>query len=432
MSPLRLLFPLAVALAACTEPTPPASGPRPTDLDTLWADGDAVAMDSATVARLIATNPLWETALRLHYDALVVDGHVDTPTEMLLRGYRLADRHRTGHVDLPRMVEGGLDAAFLSLWVSRQLGEGPAATARAMAMLDEVERQVAALPDATIARTAEEVRRITEAGGTAFLLGIEGGHAIAGDVEMLRRFASRGVRYVTLTHTNTNRLADSSQDTPLHDGLSPLGEEMIREMNRLGVLPDVSHVSDATLADVLRVSRGPVIASHSSARALVANPRNLTDDQMRGIAASGGVVMINFYAPTVNGAITQEVMDAAMNQLRTRHGGDLTQLWTAIAEEQRARGLREGTLEDVLDHIEHAVRVAGADHVGLGSDFDGVPELPAGLEDVTRLPWITHGLLQRGMPETDVRKILGDNILRALAEAERAAGESPRLGASAD
>ena len=432
MPPLRLVLPLALAALACgaDAPAPSTSGPRradPAPTDTLVADGDLVPLDSAVVARLVAEDPLWADALRIHFDALVIDGHVDTPTEMLLRGYDLGARHRasggSAHVDLPRMTEGGLDAPFFSLWVSRQFGEGPRATARALAMLDEVERQLAALPDAEIARTSDDVRRITRGGGAAILLGLEGGHALAGDVDVLRDLAARGVRYVTLTHTNTNRLADSSQDEPRHGGLSPLGEAMVREMNRLGVLPDVSHVSDSTLADVLRVSQGPVLASHSSARALVANPRNLTDDQMRGIARTGGVVMINAYSPMVNGRLTEEVMDAAMERLRTRHGGDLGQLWRAIAEEQRARGIPEATLDDVLDHIEHAVEIAGADHVGLGTDFDGVPQLPAGFGDVTRLPWVTYGLLRRGMPEADVRKVLGANALRALEEAERLAAD---------
>ncbi|OZC04746.1 hypothetical protein BSZ36_14330 [Rubricoccus marinus] len=382
-------------------------------------------MDSATVARLIAEDPLWEDALRIHYDALIMDGHIDTPTEMLLRRYRFASRHRarggSAHVDLPRMIEGGLDAPFFAIWVSRDLGEGENATRRATDMVAEIERQITAASGVEIARTAADVRRVTARGDKVVLLGLEGGHALAGSVDVLRDLAAAGVRYVTLTHTNSNKLADSSQDRPIHDGLSELGEEMVREMNRMGVLVDVSHVSDATLDDVLRVSTAPVIASHSSARALVDNPRNLSDDQMRAIAASGGVVMINYYNPVVNRRLTPEVMEAARQRLERTYGGDGAKLWTAVREEQQARKIPEPTLDDVVAHIEHAVQVIGADHVGLGSDFDGVPRLPDGLGDVTRLPWVTYGLLRGGMSETDVRKVLGLSTLRVLEDAERVA-----------
>lgn len=438
LSPLAMPLAVAVGVAACgADPTPvdtppPASGDSVSSAvasgarsDSLFADGGAIAMEAEAVERLIAADPLWADALRIHYDALVMDGHIDTPTEMLSRGYAFGDRHRpqsgTAHVDLPRMIEGGLDAPIFSIWVSRNLGEGPRATDHARDMIAEVERQLDGLAGAELAGTGADIRRITARGDKAILLGLEGGHALAGSAEVLRELAASGVRYVTLTHTNSNKLADSSQDEARHGGLSLLGEEIVLEMNRLGVIPDVSHVSDATVDDVLRVSRGPVIASHSSARALVDNPRNLTDRQMRQIAASGGVVMINFYNPVVNSGLTPEVMEAVRQRLRRDYGGDLGNLWTAIREEQLARGIPEPSLDDVVDHIAHAVRVAGADHVGLGSDFDGVPRLPTGLGDVTRLPWITYGLLRRGLSEADVRKVLGSNTLRALEDAEQVA-----------
>ena len=449
---LRALAPalLAALLPACTGdaapppvPDAPSSDAAPDTLadpgspgragGVLSADGGAVALDSSTVARLVAEDPLWADALRLHYSAIVVDGHVDTPSAMV-DGYRIGRRHRPRaggrHVDLPRMVEGGLDAPFFALYVSRTYGEGAAATARAFAMLDAVERQVGELAagspgqaGAAIARSAADVRRLRAEGRRAILLGLEGGHALAGDPEVLRRLAARGVRYVTLTHTNANRLADSSQDRPRHGGLSELGRAMLAEMNRLGVLPDVSHASDATVAAVVAASRGPVIASHSSCRALVDNVRNLTDGQMRAIAATGGVVMVNAHPPVVNGALTPDVMAAAYARVEQQHGGDLARLWTAVEAEQRARGLPGPSLDDYLDHVEHALAVVGPDHVGLGTDMDGVPGLPAGLEDVTRLPWITHGLLARGVPEATVRRVLGANALRALAEAERLAAD---------
>ena len=398
MTALPALLPVAAALvglaAACghdaPEPAPPASvdapaapGARADSLDT--ADGGAVALPAAEVDRLVAGDPLWAEALRIHYDAVVIDGHVDTPSIMLDRGYLLKNRHEGDHLDLPRMVEGGLDGAFFSIYVARRYGEGQAATDRALAMISEVQRQVAGLDGAELARTAGDVGRIRGRGARAVLLGLEGGHALQGDPAVLRLLAANGVRYVTLTHTNTNAFADAATDAPRWGGLNRLGEELVAEMNRLGVLVDLSHVSDATFADALRASRAPVILSHSSCRALHRHARNASDEMLRALAANGGVVMINFYRTYLG-----------------RRGVDV---------------------ETVLDHIDHAVEVAGVDHVGLGSDFDGVPALPRGLGDVTRLPYLTYGMLQRGHSEADVRKILGGNTLRVLAEAEQVAAE---------
>ena len=381
---------LALSAAACAdEPrtagaTPPPAAAAPPDTTDRTAGG-AVGLPDSTVARLIAEDPLWERALRVHYDAVVVDGHVDTPTLMLDEGYAFGERHAPesgrAHVDLPRMAEGGLDAAFFSLFVSQHYGEGARATARATAMLDEVERQLASLDGAEIARTAADVRRIAGEGRAAVLLGLEGGHALQADTAVLRDLARRGVRYVTLTHTNTNAWADASTDVARWGGLNETGRQLVREMNRLGVLVDLSHVSDAAFADALAVTSVPVVLSHSSARSLHEHARNVTDDMLRALAENGGVVMVNFFPDYVTGGAA--------------------------------------TLDDVLDHVEHVARVAGADHVGLGSDFDGVPVLPDGLEDVTRLPWLTYGLLERGVSEADVRKILGGNVLRVLEAAER-------------
>jgi len=424
---------LALLVAACASPDAPPVDTAPTDpaADTATAspaDGGRVALDSAAVARLVAEDPLWERALALHYDALVVDGHVDTPWWILDEGYDPGERHTplpTKHqVDFPRMTEGGLDAAFFAVYVDTDYGEGPAATDRALALIAAVERAVAAHPDrAALARTAADVEEIARGGRHAVLLGLENGSALQGSPEVLRQLAALGVRYVTLTHTTSHGWADSSQDRPRHGGLSDTGRTLVAEMNRLGVLVDVSHVSDSTLADVAALTRAPIIASHSSARALVDLSRNLSDDGLRTVARTGGVVMVNFYGRVVNRHLTPEVTAAALARLDRTHGGDLRHLFPVLGEEEAARHLPPPTLDDVLDHIAHIARVAGVDHVGLGSDFDGVTQLPEGLEDVTRLPWITHGLLARGFSESDVRKILGGNILRVLAEAERVAGD---------
>jgi membrane dipeptidase len=383
------------------------------------SDGGRIAMDSATVARLVAEDPLWERALAIHYDAIVVDGHLDTPWWILDDGYDPNVRHDplpTKHqVDFPRMTEAGLDAAFFAVYVARSYGEGEAATERALALIEAtVEAVGRSAGRAEIARTADDIERIARAGRHAVVLALEGGHALQSSPEVLRGLADEGMRYVTLTHISSHGWADSSQDEPRHGGLSEAGRELIREMNRLGVLVDVSHASDEVLRDVVEITAAPIIASHSSARALVPLDRNLSDDGIRAIAGTGGVVMVNFYGRVVNPRLTPEVIAAAGR----RAGGDMRQIFPALGEEESARGIPPPTLEDVLDHIEHVARVAGPDHVGLGSDFDGATQLPAGLEDVTRLPWITYGLLKRGFSEEDVRKMLGGNVLRVMREAE--------------
>lgn len=397
MSPPPVLVAALLALAVACGREPPAPGLEAPPADAPAAETGLEARPDTTepsdggrvlhpdAARLEARDPLWARALRLHYDAVVLDGHVDTPTLVLDRGYRLGERHRAQHLDLPRMAEGGLDGAFFSIYVARSYGEGQAATDRALAMIDAVQRQVAGLDGAEVVRTADGVLEAARAGRRAVLLGLEGGHALQGSPDVLRLLAANGVRYVTLTHSNTNSFADAATDAPRWGGLNERGRELVAEMNRLGVLVDLSHASDATFADALEATRAPVILSHSSCRALHDHARNASDAMLEALADNGGVILINFY--------------------RTYLG-------------RGAVGI-----EAVLDHVDHAVRVAGVDHVGLGSDFDGVPSLPDGLGDVTRLPWVTHGLLARGYAEGDVRKILGGNALRVLGEAERVAAE---------
>jgi membrane dipeptidase len=387
-------------------------------------DSGRVALPAATQADLVAQDSLWHQALRLHYRTLVVDGHVDTPLLMLDEDYTLAERHsfRRAHLDLPRMEQGGLDAPFFSIYVAPYYGNEARAVGRARAMIDEVTRQVEATDEAELATTAEDIRRIARSGRAAILLGLEGGHALAASPDTLRALADAGIRYVTLTHVNTNRWADSSQDDPRHGGLTDLGREMVRTMNEEGVLVDLAHVSDATFSDALAVSSEPVIVSHSSCRHLTPTVRNVSDEQLRAVAENGGVVMINFFDAMVNPALDSTVFAAAHRQLE-REGKGLRSLWSAVYDVKRARDLSGARLSDVLDHIDHAVEVAGVDHVALGSDFDGVFDLPQGLEDVTRLPWITYGLLKRGYTEAEITKILGGNTLRVLQAAGREGGE---------
>ena len=389
---LAVVLVLGVAIS-CTDAEPgalaeEASEPEPVEADSTDAlsDGGVIAMPTAQADALIASDPLWADALRIHYDALVIDGHIDTPSLMLDRGYRLGERHRGEHVDLPRMVEGGLDGAFFSIYVARAYGEDERATQRAVSMIEEVLRQTDETDGVEVARSADDVRAIRQRGGRAILMGLEGGHALQGSPDVLRRLWANGIRYVTLTHTNTNSWADASTDAPRWGGLNDLGRQLVTEMNRLGVLVDLSHVSDATFADALETTTAPVILSHSSCRALRDHARNVSDEMLAALADNGGVIMINFYRTYV--------------------------------------GRGRVTTETVLDHIDHAIETAGPDHVGLGSDFDGVPSLPTGLGDVTRLPWITYGMLQRGHSEETVRKVLGGNVMRVLAQAERVSQET--------
>jgi membrane dipeptidase len=379
-------------------------------------------------------------AAALHRDALVMDGHNDVPTWILDYGFDLAmdggdPRKRPAalywvlgwalpaprgeqlatHTDLARLRAGGVDAQWLSIWahddyVPRGPHEAGRATGRAMAMLAAVEEQLRRHPEAlALARSAAEVRAAAAAGRIAVLLGLEGGHALEGSLDTLRAFHARGVRYVTLTWSNTNEWADSSGDAARHGGLGARGVELVREMNRLGMLVDVSHVSDETFWDVLETTRAPVIASHSSARAIADHPRNLSDEMLRAVAANGGVVMVNF------GDLFLDPHKTSRLELAAR--------WIA------GLGRPRTPLALLADHVEHVARVAGADHVGLGSDFDGVPWLPEGMEDVSCFPNLTLELLRRGWSEADLRRLLGENALRVMAAAEAAAAAAPEQAA---
>lgn len=391
---------------------------------------DAVAVDSGAVLLpqirqniLTEEDSLWADALRVHYNAIVIDGHIDTPTLMVDRGYVLRERHlsREGHVDLPRMFEGGLDGAFFGLYVPVSLGESAAAGRRARRMIAEVKQQVAASPDsAEMAYSAADVRRIARSRRKAVLLGLESGHALMASTDTLEAFFRAGIRYITLTHVNSHSWAESSQSPIRLGGLNEKGRAMVKRMNELGMIVDLSHASDSTFYDALAASNAPVMLSHSSARALVDNVRNIDDDMLRALADDRGIIMINFFDAVVNSNLSDSLMAAVYRRMGGRNTS-LNSIWDVIYQLKNERGLPGASLSDVVDHIDHAVRVAGIDHVGLGSDFDGVFDLPAGLQDVTRLPWITYELMKRGYTEEDLYKILGGNVLRVMDEVEAAA-----------
>jgi membrane dipeptidase len=368
-------------------------------------------------------------ARRLHARALVVDTHIDTTQRMYFDDdFDLGARHADGHLDIPRMRDGGVDAAFFSIWMPATI-TGPTAVGRALAMVARVRDAVRNHPrDLVLATSAAEIRRAAASGRIAILMGMEGGHMIDGDLGLLRTFAALGIRYLTLTHSRNTPWADSSGDEREHGGLTGFGRDVVRELNRLGVMVDVSHVSDETFEDALEESRAPLIASHSSMRALSGHARNMTDDMVRALAARGGIVMINYHATFLNDAyrVASLAPDIAaeVRQANQKCGDD--DACAMIAVDQLNRGLmRAGrlptvSLDDIVQHIHRAVSVAGVDHVGLGSDFDGAT-MPIGMEDVSRLPGLTDALIRRGYAEADVEKILGGNFLRVMARVEAVA-----------
>jgi membrane dipeptidase len=308
---------------------------------------------------------------------------------------------------------------------------GPPAVRRALQLIDRVREAVRTHPDdLVLATTAAEVRRAIAERRIAALMGMEGGHMIDNDLGLLRVYAALGVRYLTLTHFLNNDWADSSTDRPAHNGLTPFGRDVVRELNRLGMMVDISHVSDKTFSDALEVTRPPVMASHSSCRAIANPPRNMSDDLLRALAKNGGVVMINYHAGFLSEAFRAASekrsggIVAAMDAMSKKCGGNeacTTMEGERLDHEAMAKGeLPKVTWEAIIEHIDHAVKVAGVDHVGLGSDFDGAT-MPLGMEDVSKLPRITEALLGKGYSEADVGKILGGNILRVMEQVERAA-----------
>lgn len=384
----------------------------------------------ATLSAGAQKDTLAERAMRLHRDAIVLDTHIDT-TERLLPGWRFEDRHPApasgapgaSSVDLPKMREGGLDAAFFSVWIPGTI-TGPKAVSLARDEFDKIKALVSGHPkDLALCVTADEVRQAHRANKVAVLIGVEGGHMINNDLDVLREYAGMGARYLTLTHSVNVGWADSSGGQPGAGGLTPFGRRVVGELNRLGMLVDVSHVSDKTFWDVLEVSQAPVIASHSSCRALCGHPRNMTDDMIRALAAKGGVIQINF----MDGFIDDGLFKAEEALGLTYPGPENeNRRWkearTAFA---RMTPPRTVSWERILDHIDHAVKLVGADHVGLGSDFDGAT-MPQGMEDCSQLPKITQGLLARGYKESAIRQILGENTLRVMEQAERVAQKIAR------
>ena len=373
---------------------------------------------------------MWQRALQIQRRAIVIDTHNDVTTPMTNDDFDLSGSPPTPYrTNIERMKKGGLTAEFFSLYVKPWYVDHGGSARRTLDMIDSVYRAVERHPrDLMLATSVADIRRAKQQGKIAALMGIEGGHAIEDSLPTLREFYRLGVRYMTLTWNNTNNWADSNRGPNTHHGLSDFGKEVVREMNRLGMLVDISHVSDETMNDALDVSKAPIIASHSSARALSNVPRNIPDDVLKRIAKNGGVVQVNFYSLFVD----EKTVRTQSNERDARIKAQQAAIDEKYKDDPERRAEESDKLEaanplpplpisKLIDHIDHIVKVAGIDHVGIGADFDGANDMPEGAQDVSMLPNITYELLKRGYSERDIRKILGENLLRAFAEAERVA-----------
>jgi membrane dipeptidase len=364
----------------------------------------------------------------------VIDGHNDLPWEIRDKydfwrkpleldadTSRLEARLQT---DLPRMKRGGMGAQFWSVWIPNER-KGDEAIRVTLEQIDIVHRMVARYPARLeMASTAADIRRIEKAGKIASLIGIEGGHQIGNSPAALRQFHALGARYMTLTHSKNNDWADSATDDPVHDGLTPFGKAIVREMNRLGMIVDLSHVSPKTMRDALAETKAPVIFSHSDARALMDHARNVPDDVLKLLPANGGVVMVNFYPGFLSEPYRRHMAerDAEDARLKNLYSGQPERRNAALEAWDAAHPAVEGTLAEVADHIEHVRRVAGIDHVGIGSDFDGIDgTAPKGLEGVDTYPALLAELARRGWSDGDLAKLAGANVLRAMARVEQVA-----------
>ena len=380
--------------------------------------------------------------LAVHAQALVIDGHADTPQRFADEHWNFTDPLNGGMLNYDSARQGNLDAQFFSIWVDPSQYPANASAHRTMELIDATLEQVRRAPDKlNLCLTSDEIVAAHSQGKFAVLMGIEGGHSIENSIGLLRNYYRLGVRYMTLTWSNSNDWADSSGDiddptVKHHNGLTPFGKQVIAEMNRLGMMVDVSHVSDKTFWDVLEITRAPIIASHSSARAVTSAPRNLTDDMLRAIAKTNGIVMVNFYP-----AFIDEQWRASWNALKAERSKEQD----ALDAEYHAKGLpvpfavsdkidRKYTamigrapFNSLVDHFDHVIKVAGIDHVGIGTDFDGFPTPPAEIDSAADLPKVTAALMARGYSADDMRKLLGGNLLRVFRDVQAAQEKPPTI-----
>lgn len=369
-------------------------------------------------------------ARRIHAETIGIDSHIDTLQRVLNGKEDISRRTGKGHVDLPRLKEAGMRAPFFALYVPTYY-KGAEAVRRTLQLRDAMQAVLDAHPDQIeLAVSASDIERIGKTGKIAAVLTIESGHAIADDLAVLRTYHRLGIRSMTLTHFRNTNWADSSTDTPAHNGLTDFGREVVREMNRLGMIVDLSHTSPGTMSDALDVTRAPVIFSHSSARGVTDHPRNVPDSILARLPKNGGVVMVTFVTSFVSKAAMEWERQAGEARGRLREVADSTERRRLRDEWMRANPRPAVTVRDVADHIEHIRRVAGVDHVGIGGDYDGTDWLPEGLEDVSAYPNLFAELIRRGWSDRDLRKLAGGNILRVMRQAEAAAEGSGNRAAS--
>ena len=396
----------------------------------------------AAAASFSSADDLKEHALRLHRSSIVVDTHEDVPEALEEKWFDLSIRNTVGQVDIPRWKEGGVTAPFLAAYVNAEYAKTGGAAKKALEFIDLIHTIAEQHPDDLVfTDSVAGIRKAKKEGKIAILIGIEGGHAIENSLGALSSFYRLGVRYMTLTHTNTNDWADSAgnffrmdfdpKTYAVHGGLTDFGKEVVLEMNRLGMLVDISHVSDKTMADAIAVSRAPVFASHSSCRALSNMPRNMTDDQIRAVAAKGGVVMVNVSTLFLD----QKSVDAYLAaraalalqvaEINERLKDDPKKRDEEVRKLMKTVHYPDADWSKAVDHIEHVMKIGGPQSVGIGTDFDGIDDPPTGLEDVSKLPKLTEELLRRGHSDDEIRGILGENFLKFWDRAEAAKKAMP-------
>ena len=380
---------------------------------------------------------LWARALKIHQKAIVIDGHNDITGPMVDEDFDLGSTsvgrfQKSGdpmHTDLARLKAGGMTGEFMSIYVSGSTLTSGGAMRRAMDLIDATYREAEKRPnELSVCTTAAEIRRAKKQGRICLLMGIEGGYAIENSLHALRNFYRLGIRYMTLTHNVSHDWADAHRGEVKNNGLSTFGKEVVSEMNRLGMLVDISHVSSKVMQDVLDITKAPIIASHSGARGVNDHTRNVPDDVLRRLPQNGGVIMVVFYPPFLDERTNREQNERSqrlrtqLEEIRKQYANDPAALNEAERKLMAANPIYVPDYTRIVDHIDHIKRVAGIDHVGIGSDFDGVDFLPKGMNGVEDLPLVTYEMLRRGYTEAEIRKVLGENFLRALTKAEQVAG----------
>ena len=406
-----------------------------------WVAGAVLVVLSGTTSA--ANKPVSDAEVRkVQKSAILIDTHNDVTSDTVA-GLDIGKARDEGHSDIPRMRAGGIGAQFFAIYVAANYVEGNRSAHRTLEMIDTVRHDIIEghPNDFVFATTAADIEKAHKKGKIAALMGIEGGHAIEDSLRLLRDYYALGVRYMTLTHVNSNHWADSSGDTNKpNNGLTEFGKRVVLEMNRLGMIVDISHVADKTFYDALEVSQAPIFASHSSCRALTNVPRNMTDEMITALAKKGGVIQINFNC----GFLSQKSADAdavhgpevmkRFLELEATYKNDpkgLLQARQKLNAEYAKTAVR-ASLDDVVAHIDHVVKLAGVDHVGLGSDFDGVECTPIGLDDTSKFPNLTRALLEKGYSAKDIRKIYGGNTLRLMRDVERTAAQLSKTPAAPD